>query len=117
MPPRRMKIAVLNGMRAGAFQEGGMAKRSPIDLAVLGGRPLFAEPRFVGTPNFGDLERLQEAWADILARRWLTNNGRYVQQFEARVAQLAGVPHAVAMCNATLALQVLFRALGLRGEV
>lgn len=94
-----------------------MDKRVPADLAVLGGRPLFNEPRFVGTPNLGNLNRLQDAWTDILERRWLTNNGRYVQQFEARVAALAGVPHAVAMCNATIALQVLFRALGLRGEV
>jgi dTDP-4-amino-4,6-dideoxygalactose transaminase len=92
-------------------------KRLPGDLAVLGGDPLFREPRFVGTPNLGDLGRLREYCADILERRWLTNNGRYVQEFEARVAALTGVPHAVAMCNATVALQVLFRALELSGEV
>ena len=100
------------------YHEGEvMAKRLLSDLAVLGGRPAFKEPRFVGTPNLGNLQNLQDAWSDILARRWLTNNGRYVQQFEAQVAELAGVPHAVAMCNATVALQVLFRALGLQGEV
>jgi dTDP-4-amino-4,6-dideoxygalactose transaminase len=89
----------------------------PTDLAVLGGRPAFEQPRFVGTPNLGDRSRLLERCADVLDRRWLTNNGRYVQEFEARVADLAGVPHAVAMCNATVALQVLVRALGLTGEV
>jgi dTDP-4-amino-4,6-dideoxygalactose transaminase len=92
-------------------------KSLPGDLAVLGGDPLFKEARFVGTPNLGDLTRLREYCADILERRWLTNNGRYVQAFEARVASLAGTSDAVAMCNATMALQLLFRALELTGEV
>jgi dTDP-4-amino-4,6-dideoxygalactose transaminase len=105
-------------MTAGFLRGGGFVKKcSPRDLAVLDGTPLFGEPRFVGTPNLGDLARLREYCNDILERRWLTNNGRYVQEFEARVAALAGVPHAVAMCNATVALQVLFRALELSGEV
>lgn len=94
-----------------------MVKCLSRELALLGGRRLFEEPRFVGTPNLGNLASFQDACTDILERRWLTNNGRYVQQFEARVAELAGSPHAVAMCNATVALQVLFRALGLGGEV
>jgi dTDP-4-amino-4,6-dideoxygalactose transaminase len=87
------------------------------ELALFGGPPLFAQPRHVGTPNLGDLARLRERCDDIIARRCLTNDGRYVREFEARVAEQAGVPYAVAMCNATLALQILFRALNLTGEV
>jgi dTDP-4-amino-4,6-dideoxygalactose transaminase len=94
-----------------------MGKYFPSDLAVLSRRPFFEEPRYVGTPNLGNLQTLQDAWTDILKRRWLTNNGRYVQQFETQVATLAGVPHAVAMCNATVGLQVLLRALEIQGEV
>ncbi len=94
-----------------------MKKTLPTDLALLGGRPAFEQPCYVGTPNLGDLAQLRQRCNDILERRWLTNNGRYVQEFEARVAELAGVPHAVAMCNATVALQVLCRALNLSGEV
>jgi dTDP-4-amino-4,6-dideoxygalactose transaminase len=92
-------------------------KSLPTELAVLGGPPAFELPCCVGTPNLGDLSRLRQRCNDILERRWLTNNGRYVQEFEARVAELAGVAHAVAMCNATVALQVLVRALRLTGEV
>lgn len=92
-------------------------KRSVNDLAVFDGAPTFSEPIHVGRPNIGNRARLFEHLADILERRWLTNNGPLVQRFENRVAQLLGVQHCVAVCNATLGLQVLGRALGLTGEV
>ena len=94
-----------------------MDKRDVTDLGLFGGAPLFAEPRHVGRPNIGDSQRFLLRCADILKRRWLTNNGPCVQEFEGCVAALTGVPHAVAMCNATLALQVLVRALEFTGEV
>src|ERR1051326_3412885 len=92
-------------------------KRDVTDLGLFGGAPLFAEPRHVGRPHIGDSQRFLLRCADILKRRWLTNNGPCVQEFEGCVAALTGVPHAVAMCNATLALQVLVRALEFTGEV
>ena len=94
-----------------------MDKTSPFDLAALGGTPLFDQPRLVGRPNLGDRARLMERIDGILDRRWLTNNGPCVQEFETRIAELAGVPHAIAMCNATIAMQVLLRALDLQGEM
>ena len=54
---------------------------------------------------------------DLLDRRWLTNNGPFVQEFEQRVADFLGVKHCIAMCNATVALEIAIRALGLHGEV
>jgi len=53
----------------------------------------------------------------MLDRRWLTNNGRYVQQFERRIADLLGVDHCIAICNGTVALEIAVRALGLAGQV
>ncbi len=50
-------------------------------------------------------------------RRWFTNNGPLVQEFEQRVAELLGVRNLVAMCNGTVALEIAIRALGLSGEV
>jgi dTDP-4-amino-4,6-dideoxygalactose transaminase len=47
----------------------------------------------------------------------LTNGGPFVEEFEARVAAEAGVRHCVAVCNATLGIEVLVRALSLTGEV
>jgi dTDP-4-amino-4,6-dideoxygalactose transaminase len=40
-----------------------------------------------------------------------------VQEFEQRIATLLGVRHCIAMCNATVALEIAIRALGLHGEV
>lgn len=87
------------------------------ELAIFGGAPVFDEKLHVGRPNVGDRDRLLQRINDILDRRWLTNDGVYVREFEARVARLAGVRHCVAMCNGTVALEIAIRALGLAGEV
>ena len=87
------------------------------DLAIFGGRPAFAEPLHVGRPNIGNRERLSARINDMLDRRWLTNHGPYVQELEQRIASLLGVKHCVAMCNATVALEIAIRAAGLTGEV
>jgi dTDP-4-amino-4,6-dideoxygalactose transaminase len=87
------------------------------DLAILGGVPAFSAPLHVGRPNIGDRERLLTRINDILDRKWLTNDGPYLLEFERRVADLIGAKHCVAMCNATIALEIAIRALGLSGEV
>jgi dTDP-4-amino-4,6-dideoxygalactose transaminase len=79
--------------------------------------PLFSKPLHVGCPNLGDRDRLLACFNDILERRWLTNDGTYVRQFEERVAEYLGVKHCLAVCNATVGLQLTIRALGLKGEV
>src|SRR2546421_2925826 len=94
-----------------------MFKEHPESLAIFGAPPAFGEPLHVGRPNVGDRERLLGRIGDLLDRRWLSNNGPYVQEFERRVAELIGVKHCVAMCNATVALEIVIRALGLKGEV
>ena len=95
----------------------GAAPRDFHELAVLTGKPAFAQALHVGRPNLGNPARLRERFEDILARRWFTNNGCYVRQFEAAIAELTGVEHCIAMCNATIALEILARAVGLSGEV
>ena len=71
----------------------------------------------VGRPNIGNRESFLSRVNDILDRRWLSNNGPVVQEFETRVAEILGVKHALAMCNATAAIEIACRALGLKGEV
>lgn len=87
------------------------------DLAVLGGKPAFDENLYVGRPNIGNRERLLERINDMLDRRWLTNRGPYVQELEQRVSEYVGVKHCIAMCNATVALEIAIRAVGMKGEV
>ena len=86
-------------------------------LALFGGTPAFAEKLHVGRPNIGDRERLHQRLDEILDRNWLTNNGPCVQEFEARLAALADTAHCIAVCNATVALEMLVRAANLSGEV
>jgi dTDP-4-amino-4,6-dideoxygalactose transaminase len=87
------------------------------NLDVLPGLPVFEEKLHVGRPNIGNRDRLLERINDILDRRWLTNNGPYVQEFEQKIAEFIGVKHCIATCNATIALEIAIRAAGLKGEV
>ena len=90
-----------------------MSKR----LAIIGGRPAFRELRQVGKPNVGNRKLLMQRINDMLDTRWLSNNGRYLREFEQRIAGMLGVSHCVAVCNATIGLELAVRATGLSGEV
>jgi len=92
-------------------------KNSIAELAILGGSPAFDKTLHVGRPNIGNRQRFLERVNDMLDRRWLTNNGPYVQEFERSVADLVGAKHCIAMCNATVALEIAIRSLGFTGEV
>lgn len=94
-----------------------MTRQTVAELAILGTHPLFQDALHVGRPNIGDRAALLNRIGDLLDRRWLTNNGPFVQEFEKRVADYLGVRHCIAMCNATVALEIVARALGLHGEV
>jgi len=87
------------------------------DLAIFGGQPAFATPLHVGAPNLGSRDRLYQRIDEILDRRWFTNHGPCVQDFEHRLSESMGVRHCIATCNGTVALQIAIRALGLTGEV
>jgi dTDP-4-amino-4,6-dideoxygalactose transaminase len=87
------------------------------ELAIFGAPPAFVERLHVGRPNIGNRERLLARFNDILDSRWFTNNGPYVQEFEHTLSELTGVKHCIAVCNATVAMELAIRALGLHGEV
>ena len=92
-------------------------KQLATDLALFGGQPEFNNKLHVGRPNIGDHAKLLKRIENALNRRWLTNNGPFVQEFESRIAKLTGAKHVVVMANATIALEIAIRALGLEGEV
>ena len=89
----------------------------PAPLAIFGAEPAFSETLHVGRPNIGDRERLHARIDDMLDRRWLTNNGPFVQELEKRIAAMLDVRHCIAICNATVGLEIAIRALDLTGEV
>ncbi len=68
-------------------------------------------PYFVGRPSVFDQREFQSYVDDIFALGVLTNNGKYVQLLEAKVAEVSGAAHVVALSNATLALELLLSTL------
>ncbi len=77
----------------------------------------FKNPLHVGAPNIGDREQFHALADQMFDRRWLTNHGELVLQFENELKDYLGVQHCIVMCNGTLALEIAIRALGLTGEV
>ncbi|MCB1092541.1 MAG: aminotransferase class I/II-fold pyridoxal phosphate-dependent enzyme [Verrucomicrobiae bacterium] len=71
----------------------------------------------VGRPNIGCRIYFNELVDGIFARRWFSNNGQLVKELEQRLCDYLGVKHCIPVCNATIGLQVVCHALGLKGEV
>jgi dTDP-4-amino-4,6-dideoxygalactose transaminase len=94
-----------------------VTKKSIDDFAIFGGKPSFDQQLHVGRPNIGDKELLLKRIGEVVDRRWLTNAGPCVDEFEQRLRKLLGVRHCEAMCNATDGLQLAMRAMGMNGEV
>jgi dTDP-4-amino-4,6-dideoxygalactose transaminase len=86
-------------------------------LAILGASPRFDRPLHVGCPNVPDSRELGRRIESAIERRYLTNEGPLVREFEERIAARLGVRQCVATCNATAGLMVVARALELDGEV
>lgn len=72
-------------------------------------QPTWAVP--LSETTLGEQEAL--AAADVVRSGWLTQ-GERVGAFERAFAQLVGVPHAVAVANCTLGLELAYDAVGVR---
>lgn len=92
-------------------------KTNVYELNIFSGIPTFRNKLFLGTPNISNSSYFYEMIKDIFQRKWLTNNGQYVKQFEAMIQEYLGVRNAIAVNNGTTGLQIAFRAMDLKGEV
>lgn len=92
-------------------------KNKPDDLALLGGPATFAATLHVGRPNVGDRGALLARIEDMLDRRWFSNRGPLVEEFERQIAAYLRVKHAICVCNATIGLEVALCATRAEGEV
>jgi dTDP-4-amino-4,6-dideoxygalactose transaminase len=92
-------------------------KKNISDLAIFGGNPLFIEPLHVGRPNIVGRTQLTCRFNEILDNKWLTNNGPVVQEFERKIKKYLGVRNCIAVCNATIGLEITIKALHMTGEV
>ncbi|MEZ6131785.1 MAG: DegT/DnrJ/EryC1/StrS family aminotransferase [Planctomycetaceae bacterium] len=94
-----------------------MLKRSVDDFACGGGSPLFDEALVVGRPPIPSRDALLKRIEAVLDSGHLTNDGPMVHEFEEQLGRRLQVPHVIAVCNGTVALQVMALAAGLTGEV
>ena len=62
-------------------------------------------------------EKYKQYIDEIYANGWLTNNGPLVQRLEKRLAEYLGVKNIVLVSNGTVALEIAYRTLGLKGFV
>jgi len=71
----------------------------------------------VTRPQLPPLNEFIPLLADIWESRWLTNNGKYHQEFEKALAAYLGVPYVCLFANGTLALMAALQCLHIKGEV
>lgn len=62
-------------------------------------------------------EKYKKYIDEIYENGWVTNNGPLVQRLEKRLAEYLGVRNIILVANGTVALEVAYRTLGLKGFV
>jgi dTDP-4-amino-4,6-dideoxygalactose transaminase len=72
---------------------------------------------FVTKTFLPDIDRYKSYIDRIFKSGWVTNNGELVVELERKLGELLGVRNVILVSNGTLALQVLYKAMGLKGEV
>lgn len=87
------------------------------DIIFKNKSPTFKNKVYFGRPNLVDRKSLYKKFDQITKNKWLTNDGPFVRLFEKEISKYTGVKHCIAVCNATIGLEILERALNLSGEV
>jgi len=77
----------------------------------------FKKPIYVTQPYLPPLKEFVPYLKDVWDSKWLTNMGKYHQQFEKELADYLGVKHICLFANGTLALMTALQALRITGEV
>jgi dTDP-4-amino-4,6-dideoxygalactose transaminase len=72
---------------------------------------------YVTRPSLPPLDRFVEKLEDLWESRWLTNNGKFHQEFEKALSKYLCVPYCSLVSNGTLGLIIALQALRITGEV
>ncbi len=87
------------------------------DLAIFGGVPTFTQSLCVNRPHIGIKQNYYKRLDAMFDSRIFTNDGPYVKELEKKIAHFLNVKHCILTCNGTMALQLICKALDLKGEV
>jgi dTDP-4-amino-4,6-dideoxyglucose len=94
-----------------------MTHSKPNPPTALRDIPILRPALQIVRPVFPDVSRLLDAFREALRSGQVTNNGRWVREFERQLTDYLGVP-TLAFCNGQLALMTMLRAAGIdSGEV
>ena len=64
-----------------------------------------------------DKEKYQKYLDKIYDNGWITNNGPMVKLLEERLSEYLGVKNIILVSNGTIALEIAYRTLGIKGDV
>lgn len=84
--------------------------------AILGGTPVFETKQPFERPTLPPYDGMDRELAGIITSGMLTK-GHYLDELEAALAEHLGVKHAVGVSSCTIGLLLVYRGLGLLGEV
>ena len=84
--------------------------------AILGGDPVFQSKVQIVRPVLPDFMEMADEVQKIL-RTGMVTKGRHLNAFESAVSQHLGVKHALAVSSCTSGLMLVYRGLGLSGDV
>lgn len=71
----------------------------------------------VGRPNLPEKKRVLDLVSRVMDNQWLSNMGPCTLELEEKLANFLGVKHCLCVCNATIGLILVQKALELEGEV
>lgn len=77
----------------------------------------FKKPIYIVRPLLPSLKMVNKKIKEIWESKWLTNMGIQHQTLESELKKYLNVPYLTLFCNGTIALQLAFQALNLKGEV
>lgn len=64
-----------------------------------------------------DKEKYKKYIDEIYKKGWITNNGPLVQRLEKKLSEYLGVKNLILVSNGTVALEIAYKILGLKGSV
>ena len=88
-------------------------RKTLAELALWGNTPLFEHLLPVGQMNLPPWEHFCVSFHKLFERRHYTNHGVLAQELEEKLCRLLSTRHALTMTNATIALSLACKALGL----
>lgn len=85
--------------------------------AIMGGESLCKELLPLVKPDFPSWKQVRSKFEDIFKKETIFTRGKYLNTFEFNIAEYICVKHAICLSSCTSGLMLVYKLLGLKGEV